>query len=191
MWSKVVVLELLLVIIVGVYSNWYLTGENVNKNTHELFGGSRNEMSTLYESVNARDNFLLFGGVLAVYKDRSTVSESIVSASVSKIMQQIRERKECSSLKARDVNLTVYELFVSDDYTNVFQFEIGMYDHSTNKFIEKNMRNVSIGLQLSSSVPCCDVTETQPAETQPGASICYRHNISLSFRGKLGLNFVL
>ena len=93
-------------------------------------------------------------------------------------VEEITENERNSSSM---IPVVARELYISENYEGVYEFEVGRYNFATKEFSDHRLLNVSIGYLLYSSFLCCHANS---ATSTPSTSLhCERHNISLSLRG--------
>lgn len=151
---------------------WYYTG----KFTHdvvkeEVFEGTTLDLFALYNQQTENQSYLYAGGLL-LFPHNSEESVSNVTYNL--------EREDLSFLKyvtgsnfSVDIKSTVsYKIFLNSNYhriprlgaAEIFQAEIGLFDHDIEKYVEMSQTNISLGT-LHASLVVVPSTDSSIAPT--------------------------
>lgn len=133
---------------------WYLTGafENKTKPTEPFLGQTVSFADLCLPRVTeSEDVALLFGGVVIRQKAYSLEPNLIENAEY--VLNVMDSKKVPGCAKRMEVASNVsYDMFGSVDYTSTYGFEVGLYDHRSEKFVESSWRKLSLGRLVCLSV---------------------------------------
>jgi hypothetical protein len=134
---------------------WYLTGTYDNKTKPEVpFLGQTVSLAELCDGsmAESQENLqLLFGGAV-VQKTASALEPTLLdNIGYHLNVGAPEDVSGCRRIMHVESNVS-FEIYGSVDYESSYGFEVGLYDHRTEKFVEKEWRQLLLGRLMCLSV---------------------------------------
>ena len=167
-----VLVQLLFALLVCIHpcvaqQRWYLTGayDNTTKPEAPFLGESVSFADICLNTGNeeSEDFRLLFGGTVARKRATSLEPSLIESIEYHLNMKDTDETASGCHRGMKVLRNVSYDMFGSVDYSTTYGFEVGLYDHRTETFLEKDWRQLLLGrlvcLTVSVESSCVDDTD--------------------------------